>query len=241
MAQQRARVEAMRARKLAEKLAKAKDAKRLAPTKPLTGKKAEEALEKFLSKRTKEKPKTEATKSRSFSGMSNAEIKAKYKDMSQDDKKKFGMQMHTAAMANRKKGGAKAVSTTAQPSAKPKAVGRKPVQSKVQKAVNATKTNASNEAVEGGDTISSENRKPRKMPSNPALKSQAKPKPKSNLNPQQRRKSQKRKGTDLRKAVKSFGEKLRLTYKKGQLVKRGNKVYRSDGKGKLTLVHRKQF
>lgn len=48
MAQQRARVQAMRARKLAEKLAKAKDAKRLAPTTPKTGKEAKDTLNKFL-------------------------------------------------------------------------------------------------------------------------------------------------------------------------------------------------
>ena len=61
----------------------------------------------------KPQPKAKPKKNR-FSGMSNAQIKAEYKDMSQADKKKYGMQMHTAAMANRKKGGAKAVSTTTQ-------------------------------------------------------------------------------------------------------------------------------
>ena len=55
MAQQRARVLAMRARKLAERKAaeaakklKAKDAKRLAPSKPKEGKEASKALNQFL-------------------------------------------------------------------------------------------------------------------------------------------------------------------------------------------------
>ena len=53
MAQQRARLEAMRQRKLAEQLAQAKAAKRLAPSKPKSGKKATEALNKFLTKASK--------------------------------------------------------------------------------------------------------------------------------------------------------------------------------------------
>ena len=120
-----------------------------------------------------------------------------------------------------------------QPSAKPKAAGTKPVQqqSRVQKAVAATKSKPSDKAVEGGYTISSKNRKP-------------KDKKKSKLNPQQRRKAgqiKQRRGMSPAKVAKSISDKLRLTYKKGELVKRGNKVYRSDGKGKFTLVHRKQF
>ena len=137
--------------------------------------------------------------------------------------------------------------TTSQPSAKPKAAGNKPVQtkpktspgkSKVQQAVAANKPNpttTNNTGVHG---------KP--LPSNPKLKSQSSKtkRTKSKLNPQQRRKlgiTKKRGGTSPAKLAKSISEKLRLTYKKGELVKRGNKVYRSDGKGKLTLVHRKQF
>ena len=124
-------------------------------------------------------------------------------------------------------------SPQAQPSTSTKSAGTKPVQvkSKVQKAVAATKPKASNKAVEGGYTISSKYRKPKEEK-------------KSKLNPQQRRKAGKinrRRGMSPRDVATKISEKLRLTYKKGQLVKRGNKVYRSDGKGKLTLVHRKQF
>ena len=137
--------------------------------------------------------------------------------------------------------------STSQPSAKAKAAGTKPVntkpktspgKSKVQQAVAANKPNpttTNNTGVRG---------KP--LPSNPKLKSQSSKttRTKSKLNPQQRRKlgkNKKRGGRSLTEVVKAFSDKLRLTYKKGELVKRGNKVYRSDGKGKLTLVHRKQF
>ena len=53
MAQQRARLEAMRERKLAEQLAQAEAAKRLAPSKPKSGKEATKALNKFLTKASK--------------------------------------------------------------------------------------------------------------------------------------------------------------------------------------------
>ena len=193
MAQQRARLEAMRARKAAEKLAKAKDAKRLAPKKPLTGKKAEKALEKFLSKRTKEKPKTKATKSRP--------------------------------------------SPQAQPSTSTKSAGTKPVQkqSRVQKTVEAIKPKTGKKKSNGTGVRGNP------LPSNPKLKTQPS---KSKLNRQQRRKKgllPKRSGRSPADIAKSISDKLRLTYKKGQLVRRGNKVYRSDGKGNLSLVHRKQF
>lgn len=53
------------------------------------------------------KPKPQAAKTNRFSGMSNAQIKAEYISMSDADKKKFGMMMHKAAMANKKKGTSK--------------------------------------------------------------------------------------------------------------------------------------
>lgn len=67
---------------------------------------------------------------------------------------------------------------------------------------------------------------------------------KSKLNPQQRRKdglTKKRGGISLKDVIKKFDSKLRLTYKDGQLVQRGDEVYRSDGKGGLKRVYRKQF
>ena len=193
MAQQRARLEAMRARKLAEKLAKAKDAKRLAPKKPLTDEKAKAALEKFLSKRTEEKPKTEATKSRP--------------------------------------------SPQAQPSTSTKSAGTKPVQkqSRIQEAVKANKPTTGKKESKGTGVRGNP------LPSNPNLKTQPS---KSKLNRQQRRKlaiTKKRGGTSVSDVASKISKNLRLTYKKDELVKRGNKVYRSDGKGNFTLVHRKQF
>jgi len=160
------------------------------------------------------------------SKLKNATAKQKAIFQQYDALKKEGRLPDTSSTKSRP-------SPQAQPSAKPKAAGTKPVQktTKVQKAVAATKPKASDKAVEGGYTISSKNRKP-------------KDKKKSKLNPQQKRKlgiTKKRGGTSPAKLAKSISEKLRLTYKKGELVKRGNKVYRSDGKGKLTLVHRKQF
>ena len=126
-------------------------------------------------------------------------------------------------------------SPQAQPSTSTKSGGTKPVQkqTRVQKGVSEVK--ASNEqskktVVQG---------KP--LPSNPLLKSQPK---KSKLNPQQRRKAgqiKKRRGMSPADAAKSISDKLRLTYKKGQIVKRGGKFYKSDGKGGFTLVHSKQF
>ena len=64
-------------------------------------------------------------------------------------------------------------SVAGQPSAKAKSAGVAPVQpaSQVQKAAKAVQQ-ASDKAVEGGYTISSKNRKPRKMQSNPPLFSQ---------------------------------------------------------------------
>ena len=116
-------------------------------------------------------------------------------------------------------------SVAGQPSAKPKPAGVAPVQpaSKVKK--------ASDKAVEGGYTISSKNRK-KSTPDKPKL------------NPQQRRKAgqiKRRRGMSPADAAKSISDKLRLTYKKGQIVKRGGKFYKSDGKGGFTLVHSKQF
>ena len=124
---------------------------------------------------------------------------------------------------------------TSQPSAKAKPAGVAPVQpaSRVQQgasAVKASKKESKNTGVYG---------KP--LPSNPQLKSQPK---KSKLNPQQRRKAgqiKRRRGMSPADAAKSISDKLRLTYKKGQIVKRGGKFYKSDGKGGFTLVHSKQF
>ena len=96
-----------------------------------------------------------------FSGLSNAQIKDKYKGMSQADKKKFGMQMHAAAMANRKKGGAKAVSTAAQPSAKATPTKPSPVQPA--QSSNTTKPKPEKPVVRG-----------KFLDSNPPLKSQPK-------------------------------------------------------------------
>jgi|TARA_Y100000033_G_scaffold12051_1_gene11209 hypothetical protein len=123
-------------------------------------------------------------------------------------------------------------SVAGQPSAKAKSAGVAPVQpaSQVQKAAKAVKK-ASDKAVEGGYTISSKNRK---------QSSPAKPK----LNPQQRRKAgqiKRRRGMSPADVAKSISDKLRLTYKKGQIVQRGGKFYKSDGKGGFTLVHSKQF
>lgn len=199
MAQQRARLEAMRQRKLAEQLAQAKAAKRLAPSKPKSGKKATEALNKFLTKASK-------------------------------------------------KGAAQSGSTT------PKAAGTKPVQAKtktppkksqVQKAVKAVKK-ASDKAVRNkkairNSDVSVSGTRGTPLPSNPQLKSQSK---KSKLNPQQRRKAgqiKRPRGMSPADAAKSISDKLRLTYKKGQIVERGGKFYKSDGKGGLTLVHIKHF
>ena len=121
---------------------------------------------------------TAKPKKNPFSGMSNAQIKAKYKNMSQADKKKFGMQMHTAAMANRKKGGAKAVSTTAQPPAKPKAVGNKPVNKVPQRFADGAKGGKYDKAVKNKEKAkgnffrSSSGTRGANVSSNPKLKSQ---------------------------------------------------------------------
>lgn len=122
-----------------------------------------------------------------------------------------------------------------QPSAKAKPAGVAPVQpaSRVQQGASAVKTSKEESKKTGVHGKS--------LPSNPQLKSQPK---KSKLNPQQRRKAgqiKRRRGMSPADAAKSISDKLRLTYKKGQIVKRGGKFYKSDGKGGFTLVHSKQF
>ena len=113
-----------------------------------------------------------------FSGLSNAQIKAKYKGMSQADKKKFGMQMHAAAMANRKKGGAKAVSTSAQPSTSTKAAGTKPVNKVPQRFADGAKGGKYDKAVKNREKAksnffrSSSGTRGENVRSNPKLKSQ---------------------------------------------------------------------
>lgn len=126
-------------------------------------------------------------------------------------------------------------SVAGQPSAKVKPAGVAPVQpaSRVQQgasAVKASKEKSKKTGVHG-----------KSLPPNPQLKSQPK---KSKLNPQQRRKAgqiKRRRGMSPADAAKSISDKLRLTYKKGQIVQRGGKFYKSDGKGGFTLVHSKQF
>ena len=128
-------------------------------------------------------------------------------------------------------------SPQAQPSTSTKSAGTKPVQkqSRIQEAVKANKPKTGKKESKGTGVRGNP------LPSNPKLKTQP---PKSKLNRQQRRKKgllPKRRGRSPADIAKSISDRLRLTYKKGELVRRGNKVYRSDGKGNLTLVHRKQF
>jgi|TARA_Y100000033_G_C2722851_1_gene99235 hypothetical protein len=145
-----------------------------------------------------------------------------------DALKKEGRLPNTSATKSRP-------SPKAQPSAKAKPTKPSPVQPA--QSSNTTKTKKKKTGVHG-----------KFLDSNPPLKSQPK---KSKLNPQQRRKAGKinrRRGVspgDIAKSIskkaKSFSDKLRLTYKKGQIVQRGGKFYKSDGKGGFTLVHRRQF
>ena len=92
-----------------------------------------------LAPKSRAAEKAKASKPNPYSGWSNAKIKAEYIKMSDAEKKKNGMLMHKAAMANKTKGTSKpAAKTTKPPTTKP----------------------ASNKAVKGGYTISPENRKP---------------------------------------------------------------------------------
>ena len=136
-------------------------------------------------------------------------------------------------------------SPQAQPSTSTKTGGNSPVQPVKQTKVQKTKVQKGAEAVtqRSNPTNTRANRQPGSTGGRGGG-GVTPTKNKSRLNPQQRRKAgltKKRGGTSLKEIIKKFDSKLRLTYKDGQLVQRGDEVYRSDGKGGLKRVYRKQF
>lgn len=206
MAQQRARVLAMRARKLAEK-------------------KAAEAAKKYGSGKTKG-----VTRDTS-NDQSRKELKK------QAEIKRYGSGGGNATTRTRTGGKSRSATTT--PVTSPKSAGTKPVQkqTRVQQAAKAVTQRST-------PTNTRAKRQPGSTGGRGGVGGATPTKTKSNLNPQQRRKAgltKKGGGMSLKDAIKKFDSKLRLTYKKGQLVQRGDEVFRSDGKGGLTRVYRKQF
>ena len=123
-----------------------------------------------LAPKSRAAEKAKASKPNPYSGWSNAKIKAEYIKMSDAEKKKNGMLMHKAAMANKTKG------TSKPAAAKPAATTTKPVRS----AQANTGTGRDNNFGDGtygkgrqSDSKATTGTRGKPLPSNPKLKSQS--------------------------------------------------------------------
>lgn len=205
-------------------------------------KKKEQQTAKKIQQQVSPQKKITPPKANKFMGLSDAEIKRRYTSMSQAEKKANGIAMAKASQANKANKAKKNKPAASKPAAsKPKAP---TTQSDPQRNTGSGRDGSFGLGTSGKGRPSGKSKptdKPAQYdPKGPTVL-RKKTEPKKTEVKGSRRRFQPSKKTDVKQAIAKFSDALRLTYKKGQLVRRGNKVYRSDGKGGFTLVHNNKF